>query len=49
MHVVRVRKVEKGTTYESVLVRQSYREGPRVKKRTLASLWTSPPTLLMLW
>ena len=42
MHVVRVRKVEKGTTYESVLLRQSYREGARVKKRTLASLTALP-------
>ena len=42
MHVVRVRKVEKGTTYESVLLRQSYREGPKVKKRTLASLTALP-------
>jgi hypothetical protein len=42
MHVVRVRKVEKGKTYESVLLRQSYREGPRVKKRTLASLTSLP-------
>lgn len=42
MHVVRVRKVEKGRSYESVLLRQSYRDGPRVKKRTLASLTALP-------
>lgn len=42
MHVVRVRKVEKGKTYESVLLRQSYREGGRVKKRTLARLTALP-------
>jgi len=42
MHVVRVRKVEKGKTYESVLLRQSYREGRQVKKRTLASLTALP-------
>jgi hypothetical protein len=42
MHVVRVKKVEKGATYESVLLRQSYREGARVKKRTLASLTALP-------
>ena len=42
MHVVRVRKVEKGKTYESVLLRQSYREGPRAKKRTSASLTVLP-------
>ena len=46
MHVVRVRKVEKGTTYESVLLRQSYREGRRVKKRTLASLTALPPAAI---
>ncbi len=40
--MVRVEKVEKGKTYESVLVRQSYREGSRVKKRTLASLTALP-------
>lgn len=40
--MVRVRKVEKGKTYESVLLRQSYREGSRVKKRTLASLTALP-------
>lgn len=42
MHVVRVRKVEKGKVYESVLLRQSYREGPRVRNRTLASLTALP-------
>jgi hypothetical protein len=42
MHVVRVRKVENGKTYESALLRQSYREGQQVKKRTLASLTALP-------
>ncbi|MFI5269043.1 MAG: IS1634 family transposase, partial [Chloroflexota bacterium] len=42
MHVVRVRKVEKGKTYESALLRQSYREGQQVKKRTIASLTALP-------
>ena len=42
MHVVRVRKVEKGKTYESALLRQSYREGQQVKKRTVASLTALP-------
>ena len=46
MHVVRVRKVEKGTTYESVLLRQSYRDGAKVKKRTLASLTALPPAAI---
>jgi hypothetical protein len=42
MHVVRVRKVEKGKIYESALLRQSYREGQQVKKRTVASLTALP-------
>lgn len=42
MHVVRVTKTEKGKTYQSVLLRQSYREGRRVKNRTLASLTALP-------
>jgi len=42
MHVVRVRKVENGKTYESALLRQSYREGQQVKKRTVASLTALP-------
>ncbi len=42
MHVVRVTKTEKGKVYQSVLLRQSYREGGRVKNRTLASLTALP-------
>lgn len=43
MHVVRVRKAEaNGTVYESVLLRQSYRQGGTVKKRTVASLTSLP-------
>ena len=42
MHVVRVRKLEKGKVYESVLLRQSYRDGQRVRNRTLASLTALP-------
>jgi hypothetical protein len=42
MHVVRVRKTEKGKVYESVLLRQSYRDGQRVRNRTLASLTALP-------
>ena len=42
MHVARVRRVHKGKEYVSVLLRQSYREGPRVKHRTLASLTALP-------
>lgn len=42
MHVARVRKVDKGRVYESVLLRQSYRVGERVRNRTLASLTALP-------
>ncbi|MBI2906463.1 MAG: hypothetical protein HYX92_02275 [Chloroflexi bacterium] len=35
-------KAEKGKVYQSVLLRQSYREGGRVKNRTLASLTALP-------
>jgi hypothetical protein len=43
MHVARVRSVHGGREYESVLLRQSYREGDKVKHRTLASLTALPP------
>ena len=43
MHVARVRSVHGGRAYESVLLRQSYREGVKVKHRTLASLTALPP------
>lgn len=43
MHVARVRRVHKGKEYVSVLLRQSYREGSKVKHRTLASLTALPP------
>ncbi len=43
MHVARVRKTIKGKTYESVLLRHSYRQGQQVKHRTLASLTALPP------
>jgi len=42
MSVARVRKTIKGKTYESVLLRQSYRRGQQVKHRTLASLTALP-------
>lgn len=42
MHVVRIRKAEKDKVYQSVLLRQSYREGHRVRNRTLASLTSLP-------
>ena len=40
--MARVRKTIKGKVYESALLRQSYRDGPRVKHRTLASLTALP-------
>jgi hypothetical protein len=46
MHVARVRKTIKGKTYESVLLRQSYRRGRQVKHRTLASLTALPSHLV---
>jgi len=46
MHVARVRKTIKGKTYESVLLRHSYRQGHQVKHRTLASLTALPPQVV---
>jgi hypothetical protein len=46
MHVARTRTTVKGRVYESVLVRQSYREGAKVKHRTLASLTKLPAHLV---
>lgn len=46
MHVARVRSVHGGREYVSVLLRQSYREGPKVKHRTLASLTALPPAAI---
>ena len=48
MHVARVRSVHGGKEYVSVLLRQSYREGGRVKHRTLASLTALPEPLVEL-
>jgi len=46
MHVARVRHVQGGRTYTSVLLRRSYREGRSVKHRTLASLTALPPAVI---
>jgi hypothetical protein len=46
MHVARVRHVQGGRTYTSVLLRQSYRVGRQVKHRTLASLTALPPAVI---
>jgi hypothetical protein len=46
MHVARVRSVHGGREYTSVLLRQSFREGGKVKHRTLASLTALPATAI---
>ena len=39
MHIVRSKfKAKSGKVYETVLLRESYREGKKVKKRTVANL-----------
>src|SRR5947209_589575 len=43
MHVAAVPSRQGGREYSSVLVRQSYREGGKVKHRTLANLSNLPP------
>ena len=43
MHVAVVPSRQQGRVYSSVLVRQSYREGDKVKHRTLANLSKLPP------
>src|SRR5450756_2360680 len=48
MHVARVRSVHGGKEYVSVLLRQSYREGGKVKHRTLASLTALPAAVIEL-
>ena len=46
MHVARVRRGNKGKEFVSVLLRQSYRDGGKVKHRTLASLTGLPPAAI---
>jgi len=46
MHVARVRRTVKGKTFESVLLRQSYREDGKVKHRTLAHMTHWPAQLV---
>src|SRR5713226_7308959 len=43
MHVVRIVSQHGDREYVSHLLRQSYREGPKVKNRTLANLSALPP------
>jgi len=42
MHVVRIKRRHGEREYETVLIRQSYRDGPSVKNRTLANLSALP-------
>lgn len=42
MFIVEVKSVKKGKKYKSVLIRESYREGGKVKNRTLANLSKLP-------
>lgn len=44
--MARVRRVHKGKEYVSVLLRQSYRDGGKVRHRTLASLTALPPAAI---
>ena len=46
MHVARVRSIHGGREYESVLLRQTYREGGKVRHRTLASLTSLPAAVI---
>jgi len=46
MHVARVRRTVKDKTFESILLRQSYREDGKVKHRTLAHMTHWPAQLV---
>ena len=46
MHVHRVRTTKNGKTYVTHLLRKSYREGGRVRKKTLATLSHLPPEII---
>src|SRR5215831_3852127 len=48
MHVAKIVRTHHGKTYISHLLRQSYREGSKVKHRTLGNLSHLPPRLLEL-
>ena len=44
MHIVRSKfKAASGKVYETILLRESYREGKKVKKRTIANLTNCSP------
>jgi transposase len=46
MHVATTKRVYKGRTYESHLLRRTYREGDKVKHQTLGNLSHLPPDLI---
>lgn len=46
MHVDTTRRRYKGKTYESHLLRRTYREGGKVRKQTLANLSPLPPEII---
>lgn len=46
MYVERVRKKQGAKTYESVLIRESYRDGGKVKHRTVANITKLPKNLI---
>jgi transposase len=46
MHVVRIKRRHGEREYETVLIRQSYRDGAAVKNRTLANLSALPPATI---
>ena len=43
MHISEVRSVKNGKKYRSTLIRESYRENGKVKKRTIANISKLPP------
>ncbi|MDH7573075.1 MAG: transposase, partial [Clostridia bacterium] len=49
MHVATTKRTYKGKTYVTYLLRQTYREGGKVKHRTLANLSSLPlPTIELI-
>lgn len=46
MHVATTKRVYKGRTYESHLLRRTYRDGDKVKHQTLGNLSRLPPDLI---
>ena len=46
LHVATTRRAYKGKVYETHLLRRSYREGGKVKHRTLGNLSHLPPDLI---